>query len=870
MSKNVKAGWNVFDIRDIDLIDGSGLKKVLEDFKGSLDGELRYIYLIKAKTADGLHYSLSKLTHIDSESNCDVLASEHKLYFSSLDDYYSSVKFKSLFIYYKALTVDYKVEVKSDRSFTLKTLFARELPLTMDIKKWGGCVTDTDGTIIIDRLDGNCVHVEVDECGDQKYKVFKNNHLVFTFIDRCISDGQFERIIKVSDSKIKKLIIKDEKIIWSEVKKKHKMLNSLKREGNVPDFNVLTFEIEYYLNEENRYVPYLCGFYSLNYCQTYYLTDYCSYDEMLNAAIESILIPKLNGYRVYCHNLSKSDSLFLLPVLLKLGEVSVVENDSGIIKLTLKAIRPHSKNKAGIHSLNFLDSSQQLPGSLEELGISFNVPVIRHKFPHLFASKENLNYRGSLPELKYWNGINEFEYNALRFKKPYDEMTWDFKVESIRYCKSGLISLYDILKSKFDYIFLKYGVNILKSTTLSGLAMKIYRSNFMESHFRIPLLNGRTESDIRKAYYGGIVNITKTKGENLYQYDVNSLYPFMMLKPLPVGNPTHIKGDIPIDKILSSDMFGFFMCHIEAPKLHLPFLPYRYEKKTITPIGTWSSWYFSEEVKKAAELGYQIKISEGYVFEKSVIFSSYVNHFFKVKKETQNSVERKLSKLFLNTLYGIIGKKMERYKTIVVKPQQQIPINYPILDVKQLNDGSELVRLIDNGITGLYEDYQQASVAIAAAITAYARVFMYDFKTISGNPCLYSDTDSIFIEKPLDESLVGSNIGQFKLERIIKEAVFIAPKAYGFIETNGNEVVIIKGLSANGIINVPYSSLKQLELDGKKINIHQTRSFKDINNATVFVDDIKYTLSKPYNHYFILRNGHFIDYYIPEVITKTV
>jgi hypothetical protein len=55
---------------------------------------------------------------------------------------------------------------------------------------------------------------------------------------------------------------------------------------------------------------------------------------------------------------------------------------------------------------------------------------------------------------------------------------------------------------------------------------------------------------------------------------------------------------------------------------------------------------------------------------------------------------------------------------------------------------------------------------------------MYDFKNIPGNPCYYSDTDSIFLKEKLNEEFIGSEMGQFKLEYEIDRSYFIAPKVY--------------------------------------------------------------------------------------------
>ena len=60
----------------------------------------------------------------------------------------------------------------------------------------------------------------------------------------------------------------------------------------------------------------------------------------------------------------------------------------------------------------------------------------------------------------------------------------------------------------------------------------------------------------------------------------------------------------------------------------------------------------------------------------------------------------------------------------------------------------------------------------------------------------YSDTDSIFTDKPFLSSYVGNNLGQLKLENIYKEAIFLCPRVYAGITDYGTEYVKIKGLKA--------------------------------------------------------------------------
>jgi hypothetical protein len=52
--------------------------------------------------------------------------------------------------------------------------------------------------------------------------------------------------------------------------------------------------------------------------------------------------------------------------------------------------------------------------------------------------------------------------------------------------------------------------------------------------------------------------------------------------------------------------------------------------------------------------------------------------------------------------------------------------------------------------------------AIAAAVTAYARIHMIYYKLLPGT--VYTDTDSIFTTEELSEHLIGPGLGLMKVE----------------------------------------------------------------------------------------------------------
>lgn len=96
----------------------------------------------------------------------------------------------------------------------------------------------------------------------------------------------------------------------------------------------------------------------------------------------------------------------------------------------------------------------------------------------------------------------------------------------------------------------------------------------------------------------------------------------------------------------------------------------------------------------------------------------------------------------------------------------------------------------------------KSNVAIASAITAYARIEMMKFKTIPGLKVYYTDTDSIFTNMELPINMVGTNIGQMKDELNggwIKEAYFFGVKKYAYIDNNGRVVSVFSGLTRNSL-----------------------------------------------------------------------
>lgn len=137
-----------------------------------------------------------------------------------------------------------------------------------------------------------------------------------------------------------------------------------------------------------------------------------------------------------------------------------------------------------------------------------------------------------------------------------------------------------ILRKVNIAIHKNFNIQMTDCLTISGIASDIYINHFYDSDTKpIPYINNRALfDDIKSAYYGGMTEVyrpTNDQNEVLYYYDVNSLYPYVALNPMP-GLECKYFDNFKNSTRLTSDMFGFFYCDIKTPdNIYIGLLPVR-------------------------------------------------------------------------------------------------------------------------------------------------------------------------------------------------------------------------------------------------------------------------------------------------------
>jgi hypothetical protein len=131
---------------------------------------------------------------------------------------------------------------------------------------------------------------------------------------------------------------------------------------------------------------------------------------------------------------------------------------------------------------------------------------------------------------------------------------------------------------------------------------------------------------------------------------------------------------------------------------------------------------------------------------------------------------------------------------------------------------------------------------MAAAITAYARIHMSQFKNNPNINLYYTDTDSIYTDSDVDDNYIDNKkLGKLKLENICNKAIFLAPKVY-YLETEGGKIIYkVKGLSHN--ILLEENDFENLLFKDALVKKSQTKWFRNLSEGHITIVEQIYTLT---------------------------
>lgn len=356
------------------------------------------------------------------------------------------------------------------------------------------------------------------------------------------------------------------------------------------------------------------------------------------------------------------------------------------------------------------------------------------------------------------------------------------------YCKRDVDVLAEYLLSFMRY--LKDNDLCGLGITLANQAFRTFRHKFMDTPI---ILHNRKEAlDLERAgYCGGRVeafHIGQLPRQDYYKLDVNSMYPFVMKgKEYPYDFVGYSENISP-DRLQALQSRYYVIAQVELSTAQAVY-PNKHMHKLLFPIGSYVTTLHDIELQYALSHGHIVNIQNVAIYRFAPIFTPYIDYFYDVKVQAEkdgNRVIRHQAKILMNSLYGKFGQQMI-ISSIV---PNTTGVNYGRITgySESLGKRVEINCLGDNmEVSYKHGESVYSFPAIAGAVTAYARMYLWELITKAGlSNVYYVDTDSLVTNKTGYDNLAALldpyELGYLKLEGVTDNFVINGAKDYIFGE----------------------------------------------------------------------------------------
>ncbi len=451
--------------------------------------------------------------------------------------------------------------------------------------------------------------------------------------------------------------------------------------------------------------------------------------------------------KIYFHNL-KFDGYFILDFLLRHGykhsqekklnknEFSTLITESNMF-YSIKICVVKGKKKQNI---TLWDSLKKINAPVARIATSFNLPCLKGEIE--YKKQRDFDYIPTSHEIEYVRNDTEIVARALN-------ILFEQGLEKMTSASDALHRYKEVIGGGFNHLFIEMPIEI--------------------------------DDYIRQSYRGGVAVVNPIYQnkvvKNVNVFDVNSMYPAMMLKLLPYGKPEFFTGEYNGKRPL----------HISRVRVDLCVKPKHFPSILLTSARSFSQNYLYDTKGEYIEITltsidlstmfknydvYDIEYIDGYAFWGSTkLFHDYIEPIYKKKCETTGAYKETM-KLLLNSLYG-------KFATNPRKSQKAVYLD----DIVKLE---VLPMEIDKTVY----------TACSSFITAYAREFLFDEINAQGDNFVYCDTDSIHTLGDSVDNMDNVRLGAWKFEKRYDSAKYLRSKAYmGIID--GKRDIKLAGCPAN-------------------------------------------------------------------------
>ena len=328
--------------------------------------------------------------------------------------------------------------------------------------------------------------------------------------------------------------------------------------------------------------------------------------------------------------------------------------------------------------------------------------------------------------------------------------------------------------------------------TAPSQAMAAYRTRFMQEPIYVHN-DPRTTALERESYHGGRTEcmfIGKWKGGDVYNLDVNSMYPHIMKQnKFPTKMRRYYKQ---IDLNTFARVRAGYGYIVDATvRVSKPVLPGQKEGRLIFPTGEISGVFTKPELENALRHGELLSVRRCAVYDERYIFNDFVDFFYKSRvnfRKSGNDAFAYVSKLLLNSLYGKFAQRSNVWNVIGRAKGDE---NGYYKSVSASSGDVETLRFMDGFVEKAvgHDEGASSCVSIASYVTASARVYLARLLERAGDRnVIYCDTDSLFVTEQgynnLARLVQQDKLGKLKLVAVSSDVEIYGPKWYRFGEVS--------------------------------------------------------------------------------------
>lgn len=284
---------------------------------------------------------------------------------------------------------------------------------------------------------------------------------------------------------------------------------------------------------------------------------------------------------------------------------------------------------------------------------------------------------------------------------------------------------------------------------------------------------------IRRAYYGGRVEVFRTRADRIWRYDIHSSYPAALVRtPVPIGHPRRVVGAEARRAYLSGAP-GFYRARVRVPYTGIAPLPVRAPSGRVTyPVGEIEGWFSRVELDGEDVRG----IASAIVYDaEDTALAPWCRHVWRLRESDRTRA--KWIKLIANSLTGKFAQRPEIRSARILG------------DGDDLRPGDEIIGPIEGRVAcrTVHRHHACGHIAWSATLTASARVELRAQLRHADGDAVYCDTDSVYATRPITRR-IGDDLGEWGYEGEGTDWIAAAPKLYSYIATDGAEHVRAKGL----------------------------------------------------------------------------